>query len=400
MISREERWLLHTLAQILQGAEIEENVSGESSKDWDCIVSLSEEHAVASLLYPLVEHSYGTEMFCSVISDAAVSVVQQNYRLMFLTHYVVNKLEKAGVPVVTLKGVSAAAYYPVPELRKTGDVDLFLPNAKQMLERAAAVLDAEGFCREEKQRVNHHYVWRTSEGIEIELHVMLAEPFDNRRVNRYLEKISDQVAGHICRKEIMGLCFPVLSEEYQAFQLLLHMLQHFLRSGFGVKLLCDWVVFWNRSRTEEERIGYRRLIAESGLDGFSDMITGICVEYLGLEPEKGRKIQIQEKAFCYDDFLEDILESAEFGQNDESRMVALRGGQMKDYIREFHHQTKLTYPKVSKCCFLWPVLWGIVFWRFSKNNKQIRGVSMWQILKKTRERSHKMEQLHLFRKVR
>lgn len=397
MISREERWLLHTLAQILQVTKMEENAGGEDLLDWKRIVSLAEEHAVASLLYPLVERSYGSEMFCSAISKAAVSVVQQNYRLMFLTHYVIDRLEKAGVSVVVLKGVSAAAFYSVPELRKTGDVDLFLPNAKQMLERAATVLDAEGFCREEEQRVNHHYVWHTSEGIEIELHVMLVEPFDNRPVNRYLEGISDQVAGHIRQKEIMGITFPVLSEEYQAFQLLLHMLQHFLRSGFGIKLLCDWTVFWNQKRTEEEINGYRSFILESGLDGFSDMITGICVEHLGLDREKGRRIQIHKKAFCYDEFLEDILASAEFGQKDKSRMVVLRGSQIKDYIREFHHQTKLTYPKASKCCFLWPGLWGIVFLRFLKNNKEIRGVSMWQILKKTRERSRKMDKLHLFR---
>lgn len=399
MISKEETWLLHTLAQILQETEWEKNVREEDPPDWDHICSLAQEHAVASLLYPLAELKCGSERFCAGIRETAIRVVQQNYRLMFLTNYVVNQLKKAGVSVVVLKGVSAAAFYPVPELRKTGDVDLFLPNAEQMLEKAAAVLDAAGFEREKEQKVNHHHVWRTSEGIEIELHVMLAEPFDDRVANRYLEQISSQVIGHICRKEIMGICFPVLSEEYQAFQLLLHMLQHFLRSGFGLKLLCDWVVCWNRDWTEEGMDRYRRLITESGLDGFSDMITTICMEHLGLNPERGKKIRIQKKVPCYDEFLEDILESAEFGQKDKSRMVALRGNRLRDYIREFQHQMRLTYTKASRCCLLWPVLWVIFLSGFLKNNKEIRGVSVWQILKKTRERSQKMDKLHLFRKA-
>ena len=37
--------------------------------------------------------------------------------------------------------------------------------------------------------------------------------------------------------------------------------------------------------TEKELAQYKKLTARSGLTGFSDMVTSVCVQYLGLEEE-------------------------------------------------------------------------------------------------------------------
>ncbi len=400
MISAEEKWLMHALESVLCETETPKlSMKEYHSLDWNRVLMLAQTHAVVPFLYPFVEKNYVDEPLYSAIRNTCTQTVQQSYRLMFLTHYIVKKLNEAGVTVVVLKGVSAAACYPTPELRKSGDIDLFLIHAKDSLERASHVMEDAGFQREMEQRVNHHHVWRTQEGIEVELHVMFAEPFDNDCVNEYLEQMSRQVDKHVVNKDIMGLCFPVLTDAYQAYQLLLHMLQHFLRSGFGLKLLCDWVVFWNQNRKEEERIRYLRLIAESGLEGFSDMVTSICMKYLGLREDLGNLLLVQKKKTMeYESFLKDILEAAEFGQNDDTRMVVLRGTGMKDYMREFHHQMRLTFPNASQHMFLWPILWIKVFYGFCRNNRQIRGVSTWQVLKKAGARSKHMAQLRLFQK--
>nr|MBP3597954.1 nucleotidyltransferase family protein [Eubacterium sp.] len=399
MISKEEKWLMQALSAALRGTDTETESMEKVEVNWNRVLTLSQTHAVVPFLYSLVECGGIHSNIVPSIQNTCIQTVQQSYRLMFLTHYVVTQLEAAGIPVVVLKGVSAAALYSVPELRKSGDVDLFLPQAEETLERAAKVMDEAGFLREVEQRVNHHHVWRTPQGIEIELHVMLAEPFDDEGVNRILADISQNVSQHMERKEIMGLSFPVLAEAYQAYQLLLHMLQHFLRSGFGLKLLCDWVVFWNRNISKEEIRQYKHLIRESGLEGFSDMVTWICMNHLGLYESKGKQI-ISPKNMSerYDSFLEDILEAAEFGQNDEARMVVLRGTGLKDYVREFHHQMKLTYPTEGKKIILWPILWTKLFLQFCRNNKQIRNVSTRQVLKKARERSRNMANLRLFQK--
>lgn len=102
------------------------------------------------------------------------------------------------------------------------------------------------------------------------------------------------------------------------------------------------------------------------------------------------------KSYNIEGFFHEILEAEEFGKSAGNRMVTLRGVRFRDFCREFHHQMCLNFPKASKCFLIWPVLWCITLVRFLRNNKKIRNQSTWSILKKARNRSREMEQLHLF----
>ena len=84
----------------------------------------------------------------------------------------------------------------------------------------------------------------------------------------------------------MGVEFPVLQPAYHAFYLLLHMLQHFLRAGFGLKLLCDWVVFWEKGYGSGVEERFFSMAEECRVMGFARLVTAVCVKYLGLSGEK------------------------------------------------------------------------------------------------------------------
>lgn len=370
-----------------------------SEDEWEAIMGKAERHAVLSVLYdPLMEQTL-PEKKRAFVERTARKYVQQNYRLCYYTHLVVEKLMEHGIPSVVLKGVSAAAYYPTPELRKSGDIDLLLPHADQLLQ-AGNILSEFGFTVAEKQLANHHLVLNHVSGFEIELHTMLAEPFDNARINKYLDNCLQQVPAHIRQQTIMGYNFPILSDGYQAYELLLHMLQHFLRAGFGLKLLCDWVLFWNRPIAETEVQLYFQLVQESGLDGFSGMITSVCVHYLGLDIQCSLCTHMQALMEEIDahGFLEELLVAEEFGKSSRDRMVVLRNTSLSAYIREFHHMTTLNFPKAGKVFLLWPALWCITLLRFLRNNRRIRGgITTAEILKTAKRRSKRMNQLELFK---
>ena len=174
------------------------------------------------------------------------------------------------------------------------------------------------------------------------------------------------------------------------------MLQHFLRSGFGIKLLCDWVVFWKETATMEEQGVYLRLVREAGIKNFSDIVTLTCIQYLGMDAEK---VEWMNYAGDYpvEEFLKEILVAEEFGKSDVHRMVVMRGTGIHDYIREFHHQMHLNFPKAGKCFLSWPVLWIITLVRFLKNNRKVRNTSTGAILKEAAKRSKLLEDLKLFR---
>lgn len=385
--------LLRLLSVVLTG---EGNPALDKDTDWETLCLLARKHGVLPLLYEVMEADPTLPpMQREEIVRAARIAVSQSYRILFLCKYLVNNMEEAGIPVVVLKGVGTASFYPVPEVRKTGDVDLLLLD-RDRLEQAKNVMARCG-CKKAREQISlHHVVFVAPEGIEVELHTMLAEPFDNHRVNQYLERCVEDCRQNVVRADCMGVTLPILNMGYHAYELLMHMLQHFLYAGFGLRLISDWVVFWSREVPPEEKEKYLTLVEESGVRGFSDMVTMVCCTYLGLDQKKIEWMGIVGE-YDINSFLEEILEAEEFGKSTEDRMVMMRGDSVRDYLREFHHQMHLNFPRGSKHALLWPVLWTFTLVRFLHNNRKIRRVSVFSVLKKAGQRSRIMEQIKLWK---
>lgn len=406
-LSLEEEQLLLILKTALlggavSGREAEKTGGGLSGKEstkeklcWEKVQRMAKYHGVLPLLCQsfLSPPVLPKELYEAAV-EAGRRAVMQSYRILFLSKYLTERLGEAGISAAVLKGAATAAFYRVPELRKTGDVDLLLTDPGQ-LERACRILEKSGFQRKEKQTALHHVVLCTGEGIEIELHTMLAEPFDNRRINRYLEEKLAECREHIVMEEVMGVKLPVLAKGFHAYELLLHMLQHFLRAGFGLKLLCDWVFLWQQETPKKERQLYLRLIRESGLKGFSDMVTRACCGYLGLSEESVVWMELADPEGT-EELIAEILEAEEFGRSTGDRMAVPRGSGAAEYIREFHHQMRLNFPKAGRHMLLWPFLWMVTLIRFLRNNRKVRGISGISVLKKAAQRSRLTVKMRLW----
>lgn len=369
----------------------------ETSVDWNKWLVMSKRHSVLSLLYPVCEETKGVipESIQNAVQKEAIGITKQSYRLLFLSKYLTTKIREAGISVVLLKGVATAFFYPVPEYRKSGDVDLLLTDSSK-LEECCAILEKCGCIRKSRQDALHHVAFIAEGGIEVELHTLLAEPYDNRKINKYLERLVPECANQVRETKIMGVNLPILNSGYHGYELLLHMLQHFLRAGFGLKFLCDWVVFWSREHSVEECALYLRLIRESGMKGFSDMVTMTCCQYLGLSEASVVWMELGQD-YDTEEFMREVLEAEEFGHSTADRMVAMRGNGIWDYVREFHHQMRLNFPRAGKCFLWWPVLWIVTLVNFMKNNQKVRNVSTKAIFDKAAQRSKIIRQMKLWK---
>lgn len=391
----EEKYLLELLSESLKKKEERtRQLPEEFRPDWKRLLTMAERHAVLPLLYDILQEQKLSEEDRKRVESISRRTVQQNYRLLFFSRYVIQLLQGENIDVVLLKGAAAGYYYPVPELRKSGDVDLLIFD-RNRLEDARRIFQREGFYVEKKQLASHHLAIGTPEGIEIELHLMLAEPFDNHEINNYLVQTAEEMKNHVRMENLMGIELPVLSDGYNAYYLLIHMLQHFLREGFGLKLLCDWVAFWNREIEEAELQIYKTLIKESGLEGFSGMITSLCVHFLGLK-DTGSDDILPEKISV--EYMKDIFEAEEFGKSNRERMLVLKGTGISDYIREFHRQMHINYPSAGRIWIFWPALWLATLVRFFYNNRKVRRTTSIKILKQAGKRSWMLERLNLFQK--
>lgn len=400
-ISKESALLLDLLREGLTEREPTESgaVAGMDEKkkqalDWERLEAAARRHSVLSLLcYPCLGTAGMPDRFREAVQQEARRIVLQSYRLLFTGRAMVRQLEQSGIPVAVLKGIAAARSYPEPELRKAGDIDLLVEPGR--LEAACKALEMSGCRVAERQPALHHVVLLTEEGMEVEIHSMLAEPFDNEQVNEYLRGRLPECFEHVVRREVMGVELPMLDYSYHAFEMLLHMLQHFLRSGFGLRFLCDWVALWREDVPETGRRKYLELIRGSRIKGFSDMVTKACCQYLGLENEHVDWMEIPPQLKA-EGFMKEVLEAEEFGKSSGERMVMLRKPGLAGYAWEFHHQMHLNFPKAGRWIPLWPVLWTVTLLRFLRNNRKIRKISGRRILRKAAERSRVMGQMKLW----
>lgn len=401
-IGKEEKLLL---ALLNEGLRVKEPVKSKilseadghalSQIDWDKLENTARRHSVLSLLcYPCLGTEEIPEKFRTSVQKEARGIVLQNYRLLLAGRDMVELLAESGIHTAVLKGAAAARSYPEPELRKAGDIDLLV--APERLEEACKVLERLGCRAAQWQPALHHVALWTADGIEAEVHTMLAEPFDNEQMNLYLKRKLPECLERLSRRQVMGVELPMLDYGYHAYELLLHMLQHFLRSGFGLRFLCDWVVLWREDIPEAERKRYLELVRESRLKGFSDMVTAACRDYLGLEESRISWMELPARISAKE-FIQEVLEAEEFGKSSGERMVMLRKPGLSGYVLEFHHQMHLNFPKAGRWFPLWPVLWTVTLVRFLRNNRKIRGVSGRIILRKASERSRVMEQMKLWK---
>lgn len=386
---------------------------GDTERQWlrqirmDEMLELADSHKVLPLLYDILmtDDLEGVEDgqtggWQDRLKEGTGNTVLQSYRLLFLTKELTEALKERGIPVIVLKGVGIASWYPEPEYRKSGDVDLLL-ESQEAAEEAVRLLSERGYGVKTEQHANHHVACEGPEGIDVELHTMLAEPFDDEGINKIMEGLQADCFRRRTRRDAMGVSFPVAPDDLQALELLLHMLQHFLRAGFGLKLLTDWVVFWNGEHPEGTSESFLTLAENCGLTGFAKAVTLVCESYLGLERGKLYPTETWTE-FPKDyaaDFLMDIIKAEEFGKADPTRMVALRQRSFVNYVKEFHYQMRMNYPEQSRKKWMWPVLWIRTLRVFLTNNRRLKRGSLRGILKSAGDRARVVEKMRLFQRT-
>lgn len=391
--TQEQRALFEIVSASLKGEKVNNELL-DCNIDWEKLLEIATKHAVVPIMYEALEN---VEKVPSDVMEyvAVISrrVALQNYRLLALTQNIICHLKDNGIDVVTLKGVGTASYYPLFEERKAGDVDLLVRQDVDV-EHLTNVCKEFGLLVAQSQHANHHIVFKSNDGIDIEVHKLSVEPFANKKINEGIMKVLPTYFDNIMERDIIGVKIPILNKPYHALQLLLHMLQHFMYAGFGLKLLCDWVVILRQDWNDEEKKNLEKLVGQCELQGFASMVTLVCHKYFGLE-ERFIPHWLLREMPC-EIFLEDVLEAEEFGYSSRARMVMMKDSSVKSFLNEFHHQMHLNYPRAGKLWVIWPALWIITLVRFLANNKTVRNTSTMQILKKAKERSRLMEEIQIF----
>ena len=196
---------------------------------------------------------------------------------------------------------------------------------------------------------------------------------------------------------LYGQSYPVLPPTENVFYMLHHMLKHYLYSGFGSRLLCDFTLYLKQyaSKIDFEKI--HSWCQESKIFHLYELILGSCHLYFGLSASIDP--QIRSSAADCAAFLEQILADGDFGSDTERKIISrgsYRHAGVRAWFHEGHVQMKLRFSRLHKCVLLWPVFWGITFFCFLSNTYRVRHTTLRQTLADFRADNQKTKLLKIF----
>ena len=204
------------------------------------------------------------------------------------------------VPYVILKGSAAAQYYPHPEYRTMGDIDIM--TSREDFDTACKELQDHDYTITKNLRREIGFQKR---GTIIELHRAFASLNDPNQAAFLDSLIIDNIAPtHLLPDDINGLT------------LLEHINQH-MEEGLGLRQIIDWMMFVDKCLPDEKWPAFCQMTERIGMTKLAITVTRMCEIYLGL-PER-KWCEKANKETCRK-LLGYIYSSGNFGnkQNDDT----------------------------------------------------------------------------------
>ena len=162
------------------------------------------------------------------------------------------EMETAGIRIFVFKGQTIAPYYPDAGLRQCGDIDFycFPEDWERAIEWFRENWQVEPYGLNTEKDVAFTY-----DGIAYEMHRMLTL-FMYPAHSRYWEQT---VMGEIRGAEtglnqvgVNGYEIPTLGVTYNVLYVFVHIFQHLISDGIGVRQFCDWARIINENENVNE----------------------------------------------------------------------------------------------------------------------------------------------------
>ena len=148
-------------------------------------INLARRSSVTSLLYPIID--YVDDEKKGAIQSMAEQSVNRFYKMSYIARYLQKILMDNGIISILLKGPATAAYYPVPEYRAFGDIDLLLYDPNDY-DKADKLFGEQGIRRTATQD-SHHHTSYLYDNVCIELHRKVVREFAQKKVNERIDSI-------------------------------------------------------------------------------------------------------------------------------------------------------------------------------------------------------------------
>ena len=348
------------ILQLLPGSLFQKTFSVAEETDWQAVLLECRLQSVVSLAYASLPKDVISAEVLGEWEKYFNLELMQNSKVSYAHSLINDFLIKNEIPYVILKGCVSASYYDSPMLRTMGDVD-FLVKAENF-EKVDALLVENKF---KPHNIKHEYEKAYSKAnVTFELHKNInGAPGGKvgKTIEGYFEDIIEK--AELIKTDFAQYYSP--SVFHHGLIMLLHIARHMVTGGIGLRHLCDWAVFVNKLGDEFPDL-YEAKLKKVGLWKFAQIITQICVEYLGCSPQFWTG-DVDKSLLL--NLLDDIFAGGNFGKkdikrSDEAKLITSRkkGGvnndsNLKLMILSANEIVRKNWSIAEKLPVIYPIGW-------------------------------------------
>lgn len=379
-LSRAEQLLLQAVSASLCGRTVTwEEVSED---EWADLMRLATQHKVLPLVFgavcdcPAAAQWGAGQSFRQLAKQQTVLQIRKTAD--FLSLY--RMLSDSGIKPLAVKGILCRQLYPNGDLRQSSDEDLYA--SEEDFSKCCKVLREFGMypTSEAPEATAEEIGWRSKQSpLYIELHRSRASE-ENAAVGGENALLADAVpAPYIAEGDQTVWSLP--AHEHLLY-LLLHAYKHFIRSGFGIRQVCD-IGLWAKKydREIDWQMLFRQCEDLHALD-FSAAIFQIAERDLSIElklPELWREVRTDRMPLLCDLLSAGVYGSAELSRAHSASVTrnavsaGRRGGNILRSVFPARSVLQEKYPILKKSGALLPLVWCrrlVSYWKETKNSGQ------------------------------
>lgn len=304
-----------------------------------------------------------------------------------------------GRPFLILKGMAAASYYPKPRERSLGDIDFLIdPSQREEIEE---LLSKNGYQNWNKDHICH-VVFKKGDA-HLEMHFEIAGiPYG--KAGEIIREFMTDAVKHSVMTEFDGWSFPAPKDIYHGLIILLHMQHHMLGEGLGLRHICDWACYLQKTENMPFWSELLDLFKKIGILTYAKVISKISAMYFHIDCPKWAEDADEE--ICRE-VMKDILTGGNFGRKDRIRaksgmMISEHGksgtsrGKLSNLFWTLHHTTTTMFPIVKKCPLLYPIFDCYRILLYLVRTFKGERTSIIKLVPAANQRKSVYERLHLF----
>lgn len=320
-MERVNQCFLNALRAALRGEVLQEPWD-LTREEWARLIELAQCHHVLPMVFeaihalPALKAAAFWPPIQRQIRQQVLMQTQKTCAFLELTR----QLHAAGIRPLVVKGIICRTLYPHPDHRVSGDEDLLIPE-ELTLSCHRALTDWGMVTAEAPERLCQVYEipYRTENSpLYIELHRHLFPPESEAYgdLNSFFAGVFDRAVT----QQIQGVSIATMGHTDHLFYLICHAFKHFLHSGFGIRQVCDIVMYANAYGSQIDWPQVLRNCGAIRADRFAAAIFQIGKKHLVFDPEKACYPQAWQ-ALTVDEapMLADLLSGGVYGDADLSR---------------------------------------------------------------------------------